>query len=83
MSRRVMALAAFGAILLVGGISVPASAADQSPPLITIELAKVPLSQVIQLLNSNGGIDVVFNDPEGKLAAVRRETPGDAARAVE
>jgi hypothetical protein len=67
MSRRVLNLGVLCALLLAGSAAAPARAAEQAPP-ITLELANVPLSQVIQLLASNGGVEIIFNDPEGKLA---------------
>jgi hypothetical protein len=67
MSRRVLQIGALCTILLAGGLVRSVRAAEPAP-LITLELAKVPLSQVIQLLASNGGVEIIINDPEGKLA---------------
>lgn len=68
MSRRALTVGVVSALLLTGGVSFPARAAGEQSPPITLELAKVPLSQVIQLLAANGGVEIIFNDPEGKLA---------------
>lgn len=67
MSRRALTVGVLSALLLAGAVQAPSRAGEQSPP-ITLELVKVPLSQVVQLLAANGGVEIIFNDPEGKLA---------------
>jgi general secretion pathway protein D len=50
------------------GFARPARAAEDDSPPISLELSNVPLSQVIQLLIANSNVEIVFDDPEGKLA---------------
>jgi type II/III secretion system protein len=71
MSSRVLRIGAACVGLLAAGWLMtsagPAHAADTSRP-VTLELSQVPLSQVIQLLAANADVEIIFNDPEGKLA---------------
>jgi hypothetical protein len=71
MSCRLFRIGALCTLLLLTGFAgaAPALAAreDSSPP-IDLELADAPLSQVVQLLIANSNAEIVFDDPEGKLA---------------
>lgn len=67
MNNRLLRIGAFAAALSAVGFAVSARA-DEPGRTVTIELTGVPLSQVIQLLGASGNIEIVFNDPEGKLA---------------
>src|SRR4051812_10032978 len=70
MSSRVLTIGALSVALVVAGGAGAARAAESAPaPTVNLELAKAPLSQVIQLLtSSNADVEIIINDPEGKLA---------------
>src|SRR5436190_24273870 len=67
MNSRVVRIGALCTALLAVGLTGAARAEGRSRT-VSIDLAQVPLSQVIQLLASSANIEIVFNDPEGKLA---------------
>ena len=51
---------------------LPATAARAAAPAentVTLELSQVPLSQVIQLLAASGGVEIVLNDPDGRIGS--------------
>ncbi|MBM3458428.1 MAG: hypothetical protein FJX77_07850, partial [Armatimonadetes bacterium] len=70
MSSRLLRIGAICAVLGTFAPLSPVRAADPAPPL-TIQLADVPLSQVIQLLATSAQADILFRDPDGRLAGKR------------
>lgn len=67
MNSCVFRIGALCTALLAVGLSGAARAEGRSRT-VSIDLAQVPLSQVVQLLASSAQVEIVFNDPEGKLA---------------
>jgi hypothetical protein len=51
-----------------GGAAPQAAAAPEPENLISLEVQNVPLAQVIQILAANGNMEIILQDPEGKLA---------------
>jgi len=47
--------------------------AERPGKTVSIEVAKAPLSQLIQLLAAQGGVEIVVRDPDGTL--LKREVP--------
>src|SRR5436190_14583179 len=67
MNSRVFRIGALCTALTVLGLAGTARA-DGRSRTVSIDLAQVPLSQVIQLLASSANVEIIFNDPEGRLA---------------
>src|SRR4051812_20169941 len=67
MNSRVFRIGALCTVLLAAGLAGAARAESQSRT-VSIDLADVPLGRVIQLLASSANVEIIVNDPEGKLA---------------
>src|SRR5687768_1381262 len=66
MDARILRIGLLGSLLAMALAAGPVRAADTGSP-VTLELANVPLAKVIQLLCTSAGVEIVFDDPEGKL----------------